>query len=149
MKTHGRTANVSWTICKLDVIPIYLGKLPACGNMVFESWLNNANASIPTNGSINANTFEGALCVAPGYSSVRGGFGNGPYAWAIHCLDSWRIKGQCAFAVFTVLFLLHNKLAASYRSTSLNLHDHLKWELPGGIHNSRFASTETAFLPSE
>lgn len=52
--------------------------------MVFEPWLNDGNASIPTNGFINTNTYKGALCVAPGYSAVCGGFGNVPYARAFN-----------------------------------------------------------------
>lgn len=75
------------------------------------SGLNGTNASTQTNRSVNAHTYEAALCAALGFSCVCGGFGNGPYTWATHP-DSWRMKGQHALAVLTVLFSPHNKTAA-------------------------------------
>ena len=67
---------------------------------------------------------------------------------ATHCLDSWRIKGQCVLAVFTVLFSLHNKTDTSHWLIPLNLYNHLKQELTGDICGSGFASTKRAFFPS-
>ena len=102
---------------------------------------------ILTNGFINANTYEGALCLHPGYSFLCEAFSNGPHAWATHCLDSWRIKGHCALAVFTFLFSIYNKSEASHWSSPLNPHNCLKRELPGHTPDSMSYSLKRALLP--
>lgn len=79
---------------------------------------------------------------------ICGGFSKGLYAWTTRCFDSsWRIQGQCALAIFTVLFSLHNESEGSHWSLPLNLHSSFKWELPGGLHDSGFASVGRAFFP--
>lgn len=55
-------ANASQIVCKLAIIPLYLGRLSLCDNVVFEAWLNDANDSlIWTNESTNAAPEEGVL----------------------------------------------------------------------------------------
>lgn len=100
-KRHCR-ASVNQTICRLAVRSIYLGGLSTCDNTIFESSPNDAK----TYGSINANTYEGAIYTFPGYSFICGGFGNDLYASATHCLESCRIKGQCTLAIFTIPFVV-------------------------------------------
>ena len=92
-------------------------------------------------------TYAGALCTLPGYVFICGGFSNGLYAWATHCLDSWRIQGQCALAIFTVLFSLHNQTKTFHWSLPLNLHHHSKQKLPGVVKGSSFAYMGKAFFP--
>ena len=142
---------MSQTVCRLAVIPIYLGRLLVCDNIILESWLNDAKSLIPTNEPINATLDEGVLRAPPGYSSICGSLGNGHRAWATHHLDSWRVKEQCAFAVFTVLLSLHNRSETSHWSIALNLLSCLTWELPAGVYDPRFASVGRAALlpPSE
>lgn len=61
---------------------------------------------------------EGALYVPSGYTFTCGGWGHGLSAWAT-CSDSWRVKGQCALAVFTVPLSLHNTLETHQHSREL------------------------------
>lgn len=56
---------------------IYLGSLLTCNNIVSETWLNDSNASIVANGSIDAITSQGSLYTPSGYSFICGGFGYG------------------------------------------------------------------------
>ena len=82
------TANANWTICKLADIPIYLGNLLICNNIVSEPWLNDANASVPINRSINTVTYAGALRTPLGYIFISGGFGKGLSAWQLIALTA-------------------------------------------------------------
>lgn len=74
-------ADASQTVCKLAVIPLYLGRLSVCDNVVFEAWLNDANDSlIWTNEPTNAAPEEGVLhlllatftCGSPGNGPMLG-----------------------------------------------------------------------------
>ena len=82
-----------------------------------------------------------------GSTFVCRSFSNGLYAWATHCLDSWRIQGQYALAIITGLYLLHNQTEASHWSILLNHYNCFKQELPGGMHDSGFASMGRDFFP--
>ena len=113
------TANINQAICKLVDTHIFRQPL-ASNNIMSKPWLNDANTSIPMNDSIHTIIYAGALREPSGYTFICGGFSNGLYAWATHCLDKWRIEGQCALAVFTVLFSLHNQTEASHWSVQLN-----------------------------
>ena len=112
---------VTPAICKFLDISIYLGILSVC-NIISEPLLDNVNVSVTMNKSIDTPTYAEASCTPPGYTFIYGSFGNDLYAWATHCLDSWRIQGQCVFAVFTVLLSLHNQTEASYWSVPLNFY---------------------------
>lgn len=68
-------------------------------------------------------------------------------AWAAHCLGSWRIKGQCALAIFTLHFSLPNKTEVCHVCILLSLYNGLKRELPGVVRDPDLPPQES-FLSS-
>lgn len=60
-----------------------------------------------------------------------------------------RYKNSMLLLYSLFCFSLHKKTATSHWASSLNFHGCLKQDLPGGIHDSGFASIRRAFfLPS-
>ena len=135
-------AIVNQIICTF-VISMYLGNLLICNSTMSEPWLNGGNHSMSVNESTDIVASAGALCTPAGYIFICGGSDNSLYAWVSHCLDSWRVRGQHALAIFTTLFSLHNQSEASHWSVPLNSYNCLKQELAGGVHDSEYASVES------
>lgn len=108
--------------------PFRLGwYLTECHPNSSEPWLEKFSQEIPANKGINNHTLARVFCVTPGFIFVRGGW---HFSWPYVCLDSWETGDQCLLAHLTVPVNIHNISETYHWFSLLNLHGHLKWNLP-------------------
>ena len=87
--------------------------------------------------SINSATLAEVVGASIGFIFVCGSY-HPP--WPYKCPDGWPITRQCLLGYLTVPLTVHKQTETPHWSTPLNLHQWIRKELPGGIHDSKLAS---------
>ena len=123
---------------------MYLGNLLICNNIVSESWLYNTNASILMNESIDDIThpYIHLLIMSSSVEISIMAFMFGK----LITLTAGEYKGSVPLPNSLSCSLCITKQENSHWSLPLNLHSCFKWELPGGVHDSGFASMGKTFF---
>lgn len=109
--------------------------LPICPENLTDPWHEQINAPVPVNESIHSFTLTRMVCGLTEFVLVYD-----YYSWVYECLDSWCTSGKCLLGFLTVPFIFYKQSRTSYLLTPLSLHCPVKKDLPGGSHNSGFAS---------
>lgn len=70
-----------------------------------------------------------------------------PYVWAAQCVNRGKMVASYGLGYLAMSLSVHNQTKASHWATPLKLHYRFKQELPGSLHDAKFASCGRSLLP--